>query len=306
MMKKRILNYVSKGTITVALLLLFPSCIGYYGAGYDDGIYGESSVRYVYERPEYERPEQRPSQGSYKAYLQEKANGYNAFQYEMQQPSYTPFADVNNYRTPADNQKPTYNSYAGWGENPRETSVTIYNNYGGLGYSPFYCDFPYYWGAGAWYPPYRVGWSISIGSYPYYGGYYGFYGSYYRPYYRPYYREYYYGGNYSPRRYYADGYYYENRNYSSDRRYIDSGRNYNYNNNNRSSSRNYDAGRYNGSYNNSPQRQVQPHYRSEPSINSPSYNSNRSYDSGRYSAPSSSGSGSSNGGSSRGTSRRSY
>ncbi len=113
-MKKRILNYVSKGTMIVALSLLFTSCIGYYGVGYDDGIYGESSVRYVSEHPQYERPEQHSSQGNYKAYLQEKANGYKAFQNEIQQPTYTPFADVNNYRTPADNQKPTYNSYAGW------------------------------------------------------------------------------------------------------------------------------------------------------------------------------------------------
>ena len=153
-MKKRILNYVLKGTMLVALPLLSGSCIAYYGVGYDDGIYGERPVRYISESPRYESPDTRGqhSQGSYKAYLQQKANDYKDFENKLQEPTYTPFADVNNYRTPEDNQRPTYNSYAGWGDNPRQTSVTVYNNYGGWGYDPYWdwsYRHSYFWGSGA-------------------------------------------------------------------------------------------------------------------------------------------------------------
>lgn len=319
MMKKRILNYVLKGTIVVALPLLMGSCIGYYGVGYDDGIYGERPVRYVSESPRYETPDPRGqhSQGSYKAYLQEKANGYQEFQNKLQ-PSYTPFADVNNYRTPADNQRPTYNSYAGWGENPRQTSVNIYNYAGGWGYDPYWdwnYRHSYFWGAGAWYPysyyypyygynyyyPYRSGWSFSIGTYsPYWNWRYG-YGSYYRGYYYSDYYYPYYTNRYDNRyyrNYQADGYYYDN---NKNRYRADEYRNYYQYQNNRTQSydnnrsynrqQNYDAGRYERSYN-TQQPQTRPRYQESPS---PSYNSNRSYDAGRYSSPSSSSSG--NGGS---------
>lgn len=221
-MKKNFLNGMMKATLVVGISSVLGSCGSYIG--YDDGIYGENAPRHIAKEPRYERPTHE-TQSSYKAYLQQKANGYSDFQGNMQQPSYTPLTDVNSYRTPEQNQQPTYNSYAGWGDNPSQNSVIVYNNYGYGGHYHPYWDWNYrhnyYWGSGAWgypyshyygynyYRPYRSGWSITIGSgYPYYGGgYYGYYGSYYSPYYYGYNYYPYYYGYYPYERYYNGGYY---------------------------------------------------------------------------------------------------
>lgn len=320
-MKKNFLNRMMKATLVVGISSVLGSCGGYIG--YDDGIYGESTPRYTSREPRYERPTHE-TQGSYKAYLQQKVNGYSDFQGNMQQPSYTPLTDVNNYRTPSDNQQPTYNSYAGWGDNSKETSVTVYNNYGGFGgfYDPYYnwgYRHSYYWGSGAWFPygsyfgydyyrPYRSGWSISIGSYPYWGGYYGYYGSYYSPYYYGYTYPYYYG--------YRDNYYYgrdygrrsyDNRVYSQTRGVRgDSARYENYNRQNTS------RGTYNSPYstnrNDNYSRSYHDSNRSTTPSSSPYYRSDRSDNSSRsYNSGGSSGSGSGSSGSSgAGTTRRNY
>lgn len=316
-MKKNFLNRMMKATLVVGISSVLGSCGGYIG--YDDGIYGESTPRYTSREPRYERPTQE-TQGSYKAYLQQKANGYSDFQGNTQQPSYTPLTDVNSYRTPEQNQQPTYNSYAGWGDNPSQSSVTIYNNYGYGGLYHPYWDWNYrhnyYWGSGAWgypyshyygynyYRPYRSGWSITIGSgYPYYGGgYYGYYGSYYSPYYYGYnYYPYYYG--YYPYYYGGDRYYYSgNTNYNrrevirTNTRRGDTNRYQNYENSRNSSYRTSlpISGYENRNYNNSSHsRNDLPTsgYENRNYTPSQSYESNRSYNSGSSNNSSNSGGG---------------
>lgn len=303
-------------------LIGLSSCGAYSGMGYDDGIYGDEAPQPVYHReaPRYERNYEQS--GSYREHLNQKIAGYKDFEQQVQRPapSYTPMTNVDNYRSEGQQNTNSYNTYAGWGDNARPSSVNIYNNYTGAS--------PYYWGSGAWggyysssyyYP--RSRWSIgfSVGTYdpywswryydsyyyPYYGYnyYYPYYGyNYYYPYYGynyyyPYYGyNYYYYPSYRYNRennyyYYQDPYGNTSRKYSPTygRRGDDTNRyeNYNY----QQGSRSYDEGtrtrsydyssrNYNNSYNNSYD------------------NSSRSYDnsSRSYQQNSSSGNSSSSGG----------
>ena len=303
-------------------LIGLSSCGAYSGMGYDDGIYGDEVPRPVYHReaPRYERNYEQS--GSYREHLNQKIAGYKDFEQQVQRPapSYTPMTNVDNYRSEGQQNTTSYNTYGGWGDNARPSSVNIYNNYTGAS--------PYYWGSGAWggyysssyyYP--RSRWSIgfSVGTYdpywswryydsyyyPYYGYnyYYPYYGyNYYYPYYGynyyyPYYGyNYYYYPSYRYDRennyyYYQDPYGNTSRKYSPTygRRGDDTSRyeNYNY----QQGSRSYDEGtrtrsydyssrNYNNSYNNSYD------------------NSSRSYDnsSRSYQQNSSSGNSSSSGG----------
>ena len=303
-------------------LIGLSSCGAYSGMGYDDGIYGDEAPQPVYHReaPRYERNYEQS--GSYREHLNQKIAGYKDFEQQVQRPapSYTPMTNVDNYRSEGQQNTNSYNTYGGWGDNARPSSVNIYNNYTGAS--------PYYWGSGAWggyysssyyYP--RSRWSIgfSVGTYdpywswryydsyyyPYYGYnyYYPYYGyNYYYPYYGynyyyPYYGyNYYYYPSYRYDRennyyYYQDPYGNTSRKYSPTygRRGDDTSRyeNYNY----QQGSRSYDEGtrtrsydyssrNYNNSYNNSYD------------------NSSRSYDnsSRSYQQNSSSGNSSSSGG----------
>jgi len=303
-------------------LIGLSSCGAYSGMGYDDGIYGDEAPQPVYHReaPRYERNYEQS--GSYREHLNQKIAGYKDFEQQVQRPapSYTPMTNVDNYRSEGQQNTTSYNTYGGWGDNARPSSVNIYNNYTGAS--------PYYWGSGAWggyysssyyYP--RSRWSIgfSVGTYdpywswryydsyyyPYYGYnyYYPYYGyNYYYPYYGynyyyPYYGyNYYYYPSYRYDRennyyYYQDPYGNTSRKYSPTygRRGDDTSRyeNYNY----QQGSRSYDEGtrtrsydyssrNYNNSYNNSYD------------------NSSRSYDnsSRSYQQNSSSGNSSSSGG----------
>lgn len=189
-------------------LIGLSSCGAYSGMGYDDGIYGDEAPQPVYHReaPHYERNYEQS--GSYREHLNQKIAGYKDFEQQVQRPapSYTPMTNVDNYRSDAQQNTTSYNTYGGWGDNARPSSVNIYNNYTSAS--------PYYWGSGAWggyysssyyYP--RSRWSIgfSVGTYdPYWS--WRYYDSYYYPYYG--YNYYYpYGYNYYYP-YYGYNYYY--------------------------------------------------------------------------------------------------
>ena len=187
-------------------LIGLSSCGAYSGMGYDDGIYGDEAPQPVYHReaPRYERNYEQS--GSYREHLNQKIAGYKDFEQQVQRPapSYTPMTNVDNYRSEGQQNTTSYNTYGGWGDNARPSSVNIYNNYTGAS--------PYYWGSGAWggyysssyyYP--RSRWSIgfSVGTYdPYWS--WRYYDSYYYPYYGYSYYYPYYGYNY----YYPYGYNY--------------------------------------------------------------------------------------------------
>lgn len=263
-------------------LIGLSSCGAYSGMGYDDGIYGDEAPQPVYHReaPRYERNYEQS--GSYREHLNQKIAGYKDFEQQVQRPapSYTPMTNVDNYRSEGQQNTTSYNTYGGWGDNARPSSVNIYNNYTGAS--------PYYWGSGAWggyysssyyYP--RSRWSIgfSVGTYdpywswryydsyyyPYYGYnyYYPYYGyNYYYPYYGynyyyPYYGyNYYYYPSYRYNRennyyYYQDPYGNTSRKYSPTygRRGDDTNRYENYNYQNGSTSRSYEN--YNNSYDSS-------------------------------------------------------
>lgn len=271
---------------TFVLLIGFTSCGVYSGMVYDDGIYGDETPRTRY----YESPEDivNHSPETYRERLNQKIAGYRDFQQEAERPApaYTPLTNIDSYRTPAEQNRGSYNTYGSWGENARPTSVNVYNNYGGWGY-PYY-NSPYYWGSGAWggyysssyyYPRSGWGWGISVGSYDpywswryydsYYYPYYGYYSPYYYSpyYYSPYYYNYprYHYNRENNYYYYSDPYGNTSRRYSpTNGRRGDSSRyeDYNYQ---RGTSRSY--GNYNNSYDSS----------------SRSYheNTNRTYDSSR-------------------------
>lgn len=210
-------------------LIGLSSCGAYSGMGYDDGIYGDEAPQPVYHReaPRYERNYEQS--GSYREHLNQKIAGYKDFEQQVQRPapSYTPMTNVDNYRSEGQQNTTSYNTYGGWGDNARPSSVNIYNNYTGAS--------PYYWGSGAWggyysssyyYP--RSRWSIgfSVGTYdPYWSWryydsyYYPYYGySYYYPYYGYNYYYPYYGYNY----YYPDygyNYYYPSYRYNRENNY---------------------------------------------------------------------------------------
>ncbi len=178
-------------------LIGLSSCGAYSGMGYDDGIYGDEAPQPVYHReaPRYERNYEQS--GSYREHLNQKIAGYKDFEQQVQRPapSYTPMTNVDNYRSEGQQNTTSYNTYGGWGDNARPSSVNIYNNYTGAS--------PYYWGSGAWggyysssyyYP--RSRWSIgfSVGTYdPYWS--WRYYDSYYYPYYGYNYYYPYYGYN---------------------------------------------------------------------------------------------------------------
>ena len=263
-------------------LIGLSSCGAYSGMGYDDGIYGDEAPQPVYHReaPRYERNYEQS--GSYREHLNQKIAGYKDFEQQVQRPapSYTPMTNVDNYRSEGHQNTTSYNTYGGWGDNARPSSVNIYNNYTGAS--------PYYWGSGAWggyysssyyYP--RSRWSIgfSVGTYdpywswryydsyyyPYYGYnyYYPYYGyNYYYPYYGYNYYYPYYGYNYyyypsyrynseNNYYYYQDPYGNTSRKYSPTygRRGDDTSRYENYNYQNGSTSRSYEN--YNNSYDSS-------------------------------------------------------
>lgn len=193
-MKKRMLNYLTRMALVAVLVYFLTSCGAFYFEGYDDGVYGERTSRYVYERTSS------PSQthDSYRAYLQQKADHFKDFEHGS--------AMASHYESQPSQSAETYTHS---GVAPK-SSVTIYNNYNN-GYNPYWdwnYGHSYYWGRGAWYPydvypyyhrPYRSGWSISIGTYdPYFWNPYYRYGGYYYRYYPEYYP--YYG-------YYDRGYY---------------------------------------------------------------------------------------------------
>ena len=190
-------------------LIGLSSCGAYSGMGYDDGIYDDEAPQPVYHReaPRYERNYEQS--GSYREHLNQKIAGYKDFEQQVQRPapSYTPMTNVDNYRSEGQQNTNSYNTYGGWGDNARPSSVNIYNNYTGAS--------PYYWGSGAWggyysssyyYP--RSRWSIgfSVGTYdPYWS--WRYYDSYYYPYYGYNYYYPYYGYNYYYP-YYGYNYYY--------------------------------------------------------------------------------------------------
>ena len=315
-------------------LIGLSSCGAYSGVGYDDGIYGDEAPQPVYHReaPRYERNYEQS--GSYREHLNQKIVGYKDFEQQVQRPapSYTPMTNVDNYRTDAQQNTTSYNTYGGWGDNTRPSSVNIYNNYTGTS--------PYYWGSGAWggyysssyyYP--RSRWSIgfSVGTYdpywswryydsyyyPYYGyNYYYPYGyNYYYPYYGynyyyPYYGyNYYYYPSYRYDRennyyYYQDPYGNTSRKYSPTygRRGDDTNRYENYNYQNGSTSRSYEDNRTR-SYDYSSRSYNSNSYNNS-NYNNSYDNSSRSYDSSSRSYQGSSGNENSGGGS--GTTRRSY
>nr|WP_314679552.1 hypothetical protein [uncultured Capnocytophaga sp.] len=316
-------------------LIGLSSCGAYSGMGYDDGIYGDEAPQPVYHReaPRYERNYEQS--GSYREHLNQKIAGYKDFEQQVQRPapSYTPMTNVDNYRSEGQQNTTSYNTYGGWGDNARPSSVNIYNNYTGAS--------PYYWGSGAWggyysssyyYP--RSRWSIgfSVGTYdpywswryydsyyyPYYGYnyYYPYYGyNYYYPYYGynyyyPYYGyNYYYYPSYRYDRennyyYYQDPYGNTSRKYSPTygRRGDDTNRYENYNYQNGSTSRSYEDNRTR-SYDYSSRSYNSNSYNNS-NYNNSYDNSSRSYDSSSRSYQGSSGNENSGGGS--GTTRRSY
>ena len=316
-------------------LIGLSSCGAYSGMGYDDGIYGDEAPQPVYHReaPRYERNYEQS--GSYREHLNQKIAGYKDFEQQVQRPapSYTPMTNVDNYRSEGQQNTTSYNTYGGWGDNARPSSVNIYNNYTGAS--------PYYWGSGAWggyysssyyYP--RSRWSIgfSVGTYdpywswryydsyyyPYYGYnyYYPYYGyNYYYPYYGynyyyPYYGyNYYYYPSYRYNRennyyYYQDPYGNTSRKYSPTygRRGDDTNRYENYNYQNGSTSRSYEDNRTR-SYDYSSRSYNSNSYNNS-NYNNSYDNSSRSYDSSSRSYQGSSGNENSGGGS--GTTRRSY
>ena len=317
-------------------LIGLSSCGAYSGMGYDDGIYGDEAPQPVYHReaPRYERNYEQS--GSYREHLNQKIAGYKDFEQQVQRPapSYTPMTNVDNYRSEGQQNTTSYNTYGGWGDNARPSSVNIYNNYTGAS--------PYYWGSGAWggyysssyyYP--RSRWSIgfSVGTYdpywswryydsyyyPYYGYnyYYPYYGyNYYYPYYGynyyyPYYGyNYYYYPSYRYDRennyyYYQDPYGNTSRKYSPTygRRGDDTSRYENYNYQNGSTSRSYDEGTRTRSYDYSSRSYNSNSYNNS-NYNNSYDNSSRSYDSSSRSYQGSSGNENSGGGSC--TTRRSY
>ena len=316
-------------------LIGLSSCGAYSGMAYDDGIYGDEASQPVYHReaPRYERNYEQS--GSYREHLNQKIAGYKDFEQQVQRPapSYTPMTNVDNYRSEGQQNTTSYNTYGGWGDNARPSSVNIYNNYTGTS--------PYYWGSGAWggyysssyyYP--RSRWSIgfSVGTYdpywswryydsyyyPYYGYnyYYPYYGyNYYYPYYGynyyyPYYGyNYYYYPSYRYNRennyyYYQDPYGNTSRKYSPTygRRGDDTNRYENYNYQNGSTSRSYEDNRTR-SYDYSSRSYNSNSYNNS-NYNNSYDNSSRSYDSSSRSYQGSSGNENSGGGS--GTTRRSY
>ena len=211
-------------------LIGLSSCGAYSGMGYDDGIYGDEAPQPVYHReaPRYERNYEQS--GSYREHLNQKIAGYKDFEQQVQRPapSYTPMTNVDNYRSEGQQNTNSYNTYGGWGDNARPSSVNIYNNYTGAS--------PYYWGSGAWggyysssyyYP--RSRWSIgfSVGTYdPYWSWryydsyYYPYYGyNYYYPYYGYNYYYPYYGYNYYYPYYGYNYYYYPSYRYNSENNY---------------------------------------------------------------------------------------
>ena len=211
-------------------LIGLSSCGAYSGMGYDDGIYGDEAPQPVYHReaPRYERNYEQS--GSYREHLNQKIAGYKDFEQQVQRPapSYTPMTNVDNYRSEGQQNTTSYNTYGGWGDNARPSSVNIYNNYTGAS--------PYYWGSGAWggyysssyyYP--RSRWSIgfSVGTYDpywswryYYSYYYPYYGyNYYYPYYGYNYYYPYYGYNYYYPYYGYNYYYYPSYRYDRENNY---------------------------------------------------------------------------------------
>ena len=316
-------------------LIGLSSCGAYSGMAYDDGIYGDEASQPVYHReaPRYERNYEQS--GSYREHLNQKIAGYKDFEQQVQRPapSYTPMTNVDNYRSEGQQNTTSYNTYGGWGDNARPSSVNIYNNYTGTS--------PYYWGSGAWggyysssyyYP--RSRWSIgfSVGTYdpywswryydsyyyPYYGYnyYYPYYGyNYYYPYYGYNYYYPYYGYNYyyypsyrynseNNYYYYQDPYGNTSRKYSPTygRRGDDTNRYENYNYQNGSTSRSYEDNRTR-SYDYSSRSYNSNSYNNS-NYNNSYDNSSRSYDSSSRSYQGSSGNENSGGGS--GTTRRSY
>ena len=277
-------------------LIGLSSCGAYSGMGYDDGIYGDEAPQPVYHReaPRYERNYEQS--GSYREHLNQKIAGYKDFEQQVQRPapSYTPMTNVDNYRSEGQQNTTSYNTYGGWGDNARPSSVNIYNNYTGAS--------PYYWGSGAWggyysssyyYP--RSRWSIgfSVGTYdPYWS--WRYYDSYY----------------------YQDPYGNTSRKYSPTygRRGDDTSRYENYNYQNGSTSRSYGNSNYDNSSRSYEDNRTRSYDYSSRSYNSNSYNnsnynnsydnSSRSYDSSSRSYQGSSGNENSGGGS--GTTRRSY
>ena len=295
-MKKETTIHWFKGIFGISLASILASCGAFSGVGYDDGIYGESGYQrnYAYENTDYQYDN---IQGSYKAYLTQKANEYKNFDSHLKNSPYTPLTNIENYRTPQREENVSYNSYPNWGSNAKNREITIHNNYYDNSYWGWNSYYPYYWGSGAWYNNYysyypRTGWSISIGNYnPYWS--WRYYDSYYYPYYNYYYGGYYYPYNYYYGNYYPyyNNYYYQNYSPSVGRRGGDT--NYYQNNNysNRSgyyqqSRRNSDTYQYNQgrdetqNYNNSGRSYNNDYNRSN--NNNYYYNSGRGYENNNY------------------------
>ena len=305
-------------------LIGLSSCGAYSGMGYDDGIYGDEAPQPVYHReaPRYERNYEQS--GSYREHLNQKIAGYKDFEQQVQRPapSYTPMTNVDNYRSEGQQNTTSYNTYGGWGDNARPSSVNIYNNYTGAS--------PYYWGSGAWggyysssyyYP--RSRWSIgfSVGTYdPYWS--WRYYDSYYYPYSYSYYYPYYgynyyypyYGYNYYYP-YYGYGYYsYPSYRYNSENNYYyyqdpygNTSRRYSPTNGRRGDSSRYDNSGYQnngsyrsyGNYNNSYDNTSRSYHESNTrSYNYSSGSSNNTYNNSSYDNTSRSYQGNSNSGNS--------
>ena len=295
-MKKETTIHWFKGIFGISLASILASCGAFSGVAYDDGIYGESGYQrnYAYENTDYQYDN---IQGSYKAYLTQKANEYKNFDSHLKNSPYTPLTNIENYRTPQREENVSYNSYPNWGSNVKNREITIHNNYYDTSYWGWNSYYPYYWGSGAWYNNYysyypRTGWSISVGNYnPYWS--WRYYDSYYYPYYN-----YYYGGYYYPYNYYYGNYYYPYYNNNYYQNYSPSvgrrgGDTYYQNNNysNRSgyyqqSRRNSDTYQYNQgrdetqNYNNSGRSYNNDYNRSN--NNNYYYNSGRGYENNNY------------------------
>jgi hypothetical protein len=186
------------------LFVVLASCgSSQYASQDNDGIYSSDKTVEYQENTVTVTEKESSSQTFYKNYFKEKSLEYQLPEEENEEEIFT---DVDSYEgeyaVAQDTTNVEYESYAGWGE--ENSNVTVSFNVG-LGYG---------WGYSPWYSPYYYG-----GYYPYYGYGWGYYNPWFPPY--PYYGGGYYGGGYYGGGYYGGGYYaYGGRgvSYSSGRR----------------------------------------------------------------------------------------
>ncbi|WP_146185983.1 hypothetical protein [Flavobacterium album] len=235
------LRSLSLYSILGVLGMAVTSCSSYNTASStdNDGIYG-NVPRNEKNEPVYTYNDGNVSQYKDGAVTGQNSNGYSTY-FNSLQDQYPVVTDVDGYSS-YDNDTiavaQSYNSNAGWGEDPNNVTVNVYGGngygYGGYGWGGYGgWGYPYYggwgWGLGYGWGGYYGGWGWGLG-YGYvgwglgygwggYGGWGGYYGGWGYPYYGGYYGNHYhhYNNNYGYGR--STGYYLGGRNSGVNGRY---------------------------------------------------------------------------------------